>query len=195
VYLPKRVSTDFQSIGPELASRLGHALYLAERWGVVSFTMTLDRERGFDAELVYRDAPPWRRFSVEFNDLEDAVMQQLIEYVYEQRLKPRDPDEGILSSIEQMTATDFEELHRAWAADYPGEPSSAPIYSLKTWIALGTCVCGGLGFLFAMVLSSQAHTALWQVAVFGGTSVLLLGVAAGIVLGDLRRSRPSTCGH
>ena len=80
--------TDFSGLGAKLEGRLIHALYLARRWKVVSFSFTLDIAHGFDAELTFEDAPAWRMHAAEFTYLEDAVMQQLVAYIYECRIAP-----------------------------------------------------------------------------------------------------------
>ncbi len=80
--------TNFSGLGAKLEGRLVHALYLARRWGVQSFTCTLDTAVGFQAELLFDDAPAWRMHAEEFSYLEDAVLQQLVEYAYVHRIAP-----------------------------------------------------------------------------------------------------------
>jgi hypothetical protein len=183
--------TNFETLPPTLAARLNHAVYLAERWGVVSMTVTLDTSRGFDAELVYPDAPAWRSNAHEFNTLEDGVMQQLIEYVYEHRLKP-DPDAGLHVAIERMTAEDFQELRRE--TEQSGhtdtlrdvERLSRPelhsvINSLTTWLALGVCASGTVGFALATVLAARV-TSLAGLLAFATLATVFLALTAGIII-------------
>jgi len=183
--------TRLETLPPSLSARLGHAVYLAERWGVVSLTVELDTSRGFDAELVYPDAPAWQSFAHEFNTLEDAVVQQLIEYVYEHRLHP-DPHVGLHESIERMTAEELQELMRE--AEEGGQADtfreieriSRPdphivINSLTTWLALGVCASGTVGFALATVLAARV-TSLAGLLAFAALATVFMALTAGILI-------------